>query len=231
MASPAFPLLSKASRLCLRGRPVIVALISVALSGCSIELGSLTSSSSPDQDPAKLTSPSNNIASLSEAIKKNPDDPQAHSMRGTALAQAGKTDEALADFNKAIELAPDNAEAYYNRGLLYQGEKQDQSAIDDFTKANRLIPQRADPLLARAQSYLATDRPREASADLDEAVRDDPQNAQAWLTRGLAYERLGDKNRAAGCYSRAIDLRPKDEVARNGFARVGGRPGQNYDTF
>ena len=93
------------------------------------------------------------------------------------------------------------------------------------------LPQQAEPLLARALSYLALDRPREAASDLDEAVQSDPQNVQAWITRGLAYERLGDKNKAAGSYGRAINLRPKDEAARIGFARVGGKPGQSYETF
>ena len=58
--------------------------------------------------------------------------------------------------------------------------------------------------------------------DLDEAVQSDPQNVQAWLTRGLAYERLGDKTKAAGSYGRAINLRPKDEASRSALARVGG---------
>ena len=93
------------------------------------------------------------------------------------------------------------------------------------------MPQQAEPLLARALSYLALDKTKEAATDLDEAVQDDPQNAQAWLTRGLAYERLGDKTRAAGSYGRAVNLRPKDEAAQTGFARVGGKPGQSYETF
>ena len=97
--------------------------------------------------------------------------------------------------------------------------------------ANGLIPQQAEPLLGRALSYLALGKAKEAAADLDEAVQDDPQNAQAWITRGLAYERLGDKAKAAGSYGRAINLRPKDETARSAFARVGGRPGQSYETF
>jgi tetratricopeptide (TPR) repeat protein len=105
---------------------------------------------------------------------------------------------------KAVALDPDNADAYYDRGLLHQHEKQYQSEIDDFTAASGLVPQQAEPLLARALSYLALDKPKEAAKDLDEAVQDEPQNAQAWITRGLAYERLGDKTRAAGCYARAI---------------------------
>ena len=63
-------------------------------------------------------------------------------MRGSALARAGKTGDALADFNKAIGIHPDNAEAHYDRGLLYQGEKQHQLAINDFTVASGLMPHR-----------------------------------------------------------------------------------------
>jgi Tfp pilus assembly protein PilF len=83
----------------------------------------------------------------------------------------------------------------------------------------------------RAQSYLALDKAKEAAADLDEAVQADPQNAQAWISRGVAYERLGERAKAAGSYGRAVALRPKDEAARTGLARVGGKPGQNSDTF
>ena len=149
---------------------------------------------------------------------------QAANARGQALARSGKTEEALAEFDKAIALDPHNAEALYNRGLLYQGERQHQLAIEDFTAANGLMPQQAEPLVGRAISYLAIDKFKEAAADLDEAVQADPQNAQAWTTRGLAYERLGDKDTAKTSYGRAINLRPRDEAARSGLARVGGKP-------
>lgn len=77
---------------------------------CSINLGSL-SPSSPEPEPTRLTSASN-IGSLSETIKNNPNDPQAYNMRGAALAQAGKSEEALLDFNKAISLDPNCGQAY-----------------------------------------------------------------------------------------------------------------------
>jgi Tfp pilus assembly protein PilF len=98
-------------------------------------------------------------------------------------------------------------------------------AIDDFTAANGLVPQEAEPLLARALSYLALDKAKEAAADLDEAAQANPQNGQIWITRGVAYERLGDRAKAAESYGRAVNLRPQDEAARSGFARVGGKPG------
>ena len=115
-----------------------------------------------------------------------------------------------------------HAEALYSRGLAYQSQRQHQLAIADFGSANGLTPQRAEPLLARAISYLAMDKLKEAVADLDEAVQADPQNAQIWTTRGIAYERLGDKAKAAASYNRAVAIRPKDEAARSGLARVGG---------
>src|SRR5260221_13767968 len=132
-------------------------------------------------------------------------------MRGQALVRSGKTDEALAEFDHAIALDPHNADALYNRGLLYQSDKQHPLAIDDFTAANGLTPQRAEPLLARAVSYLALDKIKEAAADLDEAASGRSAERRD-LNRGLAYERLGDKAKAAGSYSRAINLRPRDET-------------------
>jgi Tfp pilus assembly protein PilF len=212
MALPIACSFSGASQLGWRAS-ALVASVAIALCGCSFDLGSL--SSAPDKDEAPKSAPT--AASAAEA--------QAATTRGETLARSGNTEAALAELDHAITLDPHNAQALYRRGLLYQGEKQHQLAIDDFTAANGLTPQRADPLLGRAVSYLALDKTREATADLDEASEADPQNAQIWTTRGLAYERLGDKAKAADSYGRAIGLRPKDEAARSGFARVGGKPG------
>ncbi|WP_338834157.1 tetratricopeptide repeat protein [Bradyrhizobium septentrionale] len=83
-------------------------------------------------------------------------------------------------------------------------------------------PQKAEPLVSRATSYLALDKAKQAVADLDEAVQADPNNVAAWSARGQAYERLGDKAKAAASYNHALALRPRDETARSGLARTGG---------
>ncbi len=191
---------------------VPIALVAITLCGCSINLGSLSLEAeheAPKAAPAE--------AGVNEA--------QTHTAQGQTLLRSGKTEEALAEFDQAIAIDPHNAQALYSRAMIYQAEKQHQSAIDDFTAANGLTPQRAEPLLGRAISYLALDKVKEAAADLDEAVQADPQNGQIWSSRGLAYERLGDKTKAADCYARALSIRPRDEAARSGLARVGGKPG------
>jgi len=187
--------------------------LAITLCGCSFDLGSL--STTPDKTEPPRAAPA----------AANTADAQAATIRAQVLARSGKTKEALAEYDHALDVDPNNAQALYGRGLLYQGEKQHQSAIDDFTAANGLRPQQAEPLLGRATSYLVLDKIKEAAADLDEAVQAEPQNGEIWTTRGLAYERLGDKTRAAESYGRAMNLRPKDEAARNGFARVGGKSG------
>ena len=70
-----------------------------------------------------------------------------------------------------------------------------------------------------------------AAADLDDAVSAEPRNFQAWTTRAFAYERLGDKEKAAGSYARALNINKEHEPAKQGFARVGGKTGQSYQTF
>ena len=189
---------------------VPVALIAIALGGCSFDLGSWSSAPEKEAPPKAATAGG---------------DAPAHTARAQALARSGKPEEALAEFDRAITIDPHHAEALYSRGLLHQNQKRHLRAIDDLTSANGLTPQRAEPLLARAISYLALDMIKEAAADLDEAAQADPQNAQIWTTRGLAYERLGDKTKAADSYGRAIALRPKDDAARSGLARVSGKAG------
>ncbi|MEA2934375.1 MAG: hypothetical protein QOD74_1021 [Variibacter sp.] len=267
---------------------------SLALAGCNTLANAPTT---PPDETQMVASPSN-IASLTEVIQGNPNDPQAYNVRGTVLGRANRNQEAITDFNKAISLdpnyaqayanrgvvhrqmrrldaaladfnkaleidpayvpawvgrgivyrqqnqarpafedfnkaialKPDEAQAYHNRGLLYQSQKQHQYAIDDFTTAMGLS-RKAEPLVARSLSYIAINDFKSASSDLDDAVQMDPESLQAWTARGLAYEKLGNKDRAAGSYARALQLKQNYEPAKTGFARVGGRVGQNYETF
>ena len=216
MAVPASPPFSGVAHHRHAAAPAILRVIalSLALGGCSFDLGSWGSDDKPK--PAAVEKPTGTIT------PQNVSDAKDHATRGQALARSGKTDEALAEYVAALALDPYNVPALYGRGLIYQSQSQHQQAIEDFTAANGLSPQRVEPLLGRATSYLALDKAKEAATDLDEAVQADPNSGPAWTTRGQAYERLGDKAKAAASYGRAIALRPKDEAARSGLARTGG---------
>jgi Tfp pilus assembly protein PilF len=85
--------------------------------------------------------------------------------------------------------------------------------------------------VARGLSYIAVKRYKDAADDLDSAVGIEPQNVAAWTSRGLAYERLNDKEKAAGSYARAMNINKDYKPASAGFERVGGKMGQAYQTF
>jgi len=189
--------------------------LGMPLAGCSFDLGSWGS----DHDKPKPLASDKPTGSVSP---QNISDAKDHAARGQALAKSSKTEEALAEFDTALALDPYNTQALMGRGLIYQGQYRHQQAIEDFTAANGLAPQRVEPLLARATSFLAIDKAKEATADLDEAVQADPNSALAWTVRGEAYEKLGDKAKAAASYGRAVALRPRDDAARTGLARTGG---------
>jgi Tfp pilus assembly protein PilF len=191
--------------------------VAIALSGCSFDLGSLL----PEKEkPAEA--PKAAVAAEPAVGADHVGEAQGHAARGQELAKSGQTAEALDEFNRAVALDPYNAQALYGRALIYQANNEHEFAIADFSAASGLNPQKVDPLLGRAISYLAVGKLKEAAADLDEASEADPRNAQVWTNRGLAYERLGDRTKAAASYSKAVALRPHDEAARSGLARVGG---------
>jgi Tfp pilus assembly protein PilF len=210
MSIPASCSFARAARLSV----ALGVLFAIPLGGCSFDLGSWGADKEKPQQIAEK--PTDNISARSVS------DSQGYATRGQILAKSGKTEEARAEFDRALALDPYNVAALYGRGLIYQSEKQHEQAIADFTAANGLSPQKVEPLLGRAASYLALDKTKEAAVDLDEAVQADPNSAPAWSARGQAYERLGDKTKAAESYNRALNLRPKDETARSGLARVGG---------
>ena len=70
-----------------------------------------------------------------------------------------------------------------------------------------------------------------AAGDLDDAVSARAAEPAGLDHTRLAYERLGDKEKAAGSYARALNLNKDHEAAKQGFARVGGKMGQTYQTF
>lgn len=216
MASP-FPERGLARLRQIWRQPFALALMGIALCGCSFDLGSLMPEKEKPQEAPKPA-----VATESTVSPGNVTEAQAHTAKAQTLAKSGETAAALDEFNRAVGLDPYNAQALYGRALIYQGNNEHNFAIADFTAASGLNPQKAEPLLGRASSHLALGKIKEAAADLDEASEADPHNAQVWTARGQAYERLGDKAKAAASYTKAVALRPRDDAARSGLARVGG---------
>ena len=95
------------------------------------------------------------VTDLTEALKADPANAQAHSHRGVARAKLEDFDGALADYTRALELDATLYIAHYNRGRIHARQEAYQDAIEDFTAAIDAKPDFARALsnrgFARAQ--------------------------------------------------------------------------------
>ena len=78
------------------------------------------------------------ISCYTEAIRLNPKDADAYSIRGIAYQNLEKYDEAIRDYSDAIRLNPKYGNAYYNRGIAYQEKGDSDKAKADFDMAKKL---------------------------------------------------------------------------------------------
>lgn len=49
----------------------------------------------------------------------NPNDFDAHFIRGNLYLNVNKSSEAIIDYNRAIEIKPESFQVYFNRGCVY----------------------------------------------------------------------------------------------------------------
>ncbi|UCS92609.1 tetratricopeptide repeat protein [Echinicola marina] len=73
----------------------------------------------------------------------------AYFMKGRALHQMGKTDEALDEYSTAIQIDDQYGQAYYYRGVLKYATKKTRSACEDFRLASGHNYKQADEALEK----------------------------------------------------------------------------------
>jgi len=145
-------------------------------------------------------------------------------------ADAGKTEEAIAEYGRAIELSPVSAEAWFGRGLVHWKNQALDPAIADFERAvaldrdgSRGLRQREEP--ARALLTRAAQRRQQgdfsgAIADCTTVISKFPSGeADALTERGAVRRDQGDLAGAAEDLSDAIRLEPRLGLAlsRRGY--------------
>jgi tetratricopeptide (TPR) repeat protein len=89
-----------------------------------------------------------------EAIRLDPQSPEAHNVLGTAQLSQGKLSEAEANYRQAIALSPDYGEAYCNLGnIFFELEKYD-SALEAYQHALEVRPDLVNAHANQAYTYL-----------------------------------------------------------------------------
>ena len=149
-----------------RARPLIsLAVVTAAglmLGGCDVGLGGGGLSASSPRI-AEVEAPdgsfSQNITSLNDVVKRNPNAPEPYNTRGAAFARAGRYQDAINDFSQAIRLDPNHASAYTNRALAERQIGKNDIALADFGRAIAANPSHAPAYLGRANLLRAQGGP------------------------------------------------------------------------
>ena len=108
----------------------------------------------------------------------------AYTVRGSALDEDGRHDEAIDDFNAAQKLVPNDAVALIARGNAYDSKGDKHRAMADYSEAIRVNPGDAAPYYNRGAIHQELGEDAKAIADYKRALEIEPEFDSA--KQGLA---------------------------------------------
>jgi tetratricopeptide (TPR) repeat protein len=155
-----------------------------------------------------------------KSLLANPTTAIEYVMRGTAQAQLGDADGAIADYDRAIEIDPRLLLAYNNRGNLRQYLGNMAGAIADFSQVLKIDSQSAIAYNNRAIIYTQSGKFAPAIADFTKAIELQPDFVSVYNNLGNAYYQMGEHAAAIDRYSQAIALDPNFAVAYSNRANI-----------
>lgn len=134
------------------------------------------------------------------------DRPYLRFLRGLVQCQRREYDRSLADFDAAIAGQPENTQFYRGRSLARAAVGQYPGALLDAERLVALAPRSAESYFARGVALTGLRQDSAAVLDFTESLRRRPELIYPLRARALAYERVGDRLRAAADRQRADQL-------------------------
>jgi Flp pilus assembly protein TadD len=158
------------------------------------------------------------IATYRTALRHRPNDADAHSRLGMALARKGDLEGGLAAIREALRLMPGFVEAHYHLGTVLSRKGDREDAIAAFREALRRKP---DHVAARNDLGIELARKGkldEAIACWEEVVRTKPDFTDAHANLAIAWVMLGKWDEAITAFREAARLKPNHAPYRNNLA-------------
>jgi tetratricopeptide (TPR) repeat protein len=143
-----------------------------------------------------------------EAVRRTPEDAQAHYNLGCVLWAGKELDGAAAAFRELVRLNPGDAEAHFELGRVLDARRRTGDAIHEYRETLRL-----DPEHSGAHHYLAWGLKEQgeydaAEREVREALRRNPEIAEAHYLLGQLCLRKRARAQATRAMRNAVKLKP-----------------------
>jgi tetratricopeptide (TPR) repeat protein len=186
-------------------------------------------------DCSQSEDPDLRIEACTQLVQRSDQPPdelaRAYKNRGSAYAEIGNQDQAIADFTQAIALNPDYAIAFAARGQAKLAKGDFDGAIGDYTETIRFKASYPAAFVSRGYAYLVKGDFDHAIADFSEAIRLAPRSVIALNNRGLAHKQKGELDLAIQDYTAALMLNPSYALAYNNRGYVYEAKGQKQQAI
>lgn len=141
---------------------------------------------------AELAQPEAAIADLDQALRLQPEHPEARFDRAFLSYAQGDLKRAQADIIRAVQLSPRNPRFLGGRCVIDIASGRDAKNALTYCERALEYPRPANAYTARGEAYLLLRRDHEALADFGAALVAQPTHMRALYGRGLARTRLGE---------------------------------------
>lgn len=168
----------------------------------------------------------NTMTLFTQALQVNPRSAIAHGKLGTALAQQGEYQEAIAHYRAAIQLRPNYVSAHNNLGQVYYKQGNLTEAIARYRTALRIEPDRAEVHVNLGRALAEQGKLDEAIHHYSAALHSEQNRAQAHTGIGRTLAAQGKLDMAIAHYTEALKLNPETTEAHYNLGNALMRRGQ-----
>jgi tetratricopeptide (TPR) repeat protein len=146
---------------------------------------------------------------LGQAVKQDPQQPEAWRARAQSLTALGRRDEALGNLEQGLAANPRNLTLMLAKGKLMGDMERRQEAIAMFSEVLALEPGNAEALKERAENLINEAELDRAMADLTRARSLAPKDPWIYHKLGMAEFCRNNYDKAVQAFSAAIRLSPE----------------------
>ena len=144
-----------------------------------------------------------------------PESAEMHNILGSALADKGEFDRAIAEFREALRLEPDSASAHGNLGLALASHQAPEEAVVHLRRSVQLDPGNGRAHYALAGILLAAGQYEGAIDELRASLRVAPDSVEIHEGLGIVLASQGKLDEAVDEFRASLRLRPISAGAHN----------------